>query len=453
MENKSEFYGLKKFILDIASDDVVSNMKFVYGETQYIEKVIAHYKKKAILTFGVIFAALFVLIIQKNAVSNNNQLINGQKIARNDINGGMKKVELIAISNDIRYSNDISFDVSERRYSYNEIEQLALDIKGEFPAIVLSGNDTADCVMNDLILANHFENYPFSISYSIDNSELINQNGEINRENLRLIDDGKGVLTEITVHLSYYDFKEDFCVYIMLFSQEQPFEEKLNEAIISKIKYNDKKYVTSDYIPLPNEICGINITYREQPKRIIWLMIFALTVMIIIIYKGLDTDLSKQKETIAGEMMREYPNLVMKFALYHNAGMSVRNIWNNICSEYIKERNTTHRCKEIYERMILCNISISEGQSEMEAYMCFADELSLKKYRFFMSLLCQMITKGNGNVSTILINESMEAFEQKKNNTRKIAEEASTKLILPMILMLLVVIVMVVYPAFSSFKY
>ena len=43
------------------------------------------------------------------------------------------------------------------------------------------------------------------------------------------------------------------------------------------------------------------------------------------------------------------------------------------------------------------------------------------------------------------------AFEQRKNQARRLGEEASTKLLLPLFMMLLIVMVMITVPAFLAF--
>lgn len=454
MSDENKYFGIEKLIFKLASADVVSNMKFLYGETQYVERIYSYYKKKIAIVLGVA-GAIALVYINYNSMSNNeNQLLEDKKITRNSYGENKKQVKLIAYNNDISYSNEITFDISEKRYSDDEIEYIAKNIQNEFPAAILNYDDTADHVTNDLSYVDYIDKYPFSISYSTDNPELIDQNGKINKEKLRKYDkDGMGVLIMVTINLSYFDFEEDFFTYIKIYATEQSFDEKLSEAILEKINQNDEEYVTYDYILLPDEVGGLKISYSEQLGKTFLILFFIFGIVSIIIHKGLDNDLVKKREKLTMEMMREYPTLVSKFALYHNAGMSVKNIWNRVCMEYINDINTTHKCKEIYERMLVCNNSMSDGKGEIEAYLAFADDIGLKKYRFFISLLCQTITKGKSNVSVILTNESMDAFELKKNNALKRAEEASTKLILPMILMLLVVIVMVVYPAFSSFKY
>ncbi len=50
---------------------------------------------------------------------------------------------------------------------------------------------------------------------------------------------------------------------------------------------------------------------------------------------------------------------------------------------------------------------------------------------------------------SVLEAEMEAAFEQRKNLARRLGEEASTKLLLPLFMMLLIVMVMITVPAFG----
>ena len=52
----------------------------------------------------------------------------------------------------------------------------------------------------------------------------------------------------------------------------------------------------------------------------------------------------------------------------------------------------------------------------------------------------------------VLEMEAKDAFEDRKDMARKLGEEASTKLLLPMGMMLGVVLMLIVIPAFLSFQ-
>ena len=69
----------------------------------------------------------------------------------------------------------------------------------------------------------------------------------------------------------------------------------------------------------------------------------------------------------------------------------------------------------------------------------------------FAGLLEQNRKMGVGNMQSILDMEMIEAWEERKNLARRMGEEASTKLLLPLILMLGIVMVIIMVPALTTF--
>jgi hypothetical protein len=67
------------------------------------------------------------------------------------------------------------------------------------------------------------------------------------------------------------------------------------------------------------------------------------------------------------------------------------------------------------------------------------------------ALLSQNIRKGSNNLLQILRQEADHAFAERKNQAKKLGEEAGTKLLLPMMMMLCVVMVIIMIPAYFSF--
>ena len=59
--------------------------------------------------------------------------------------------------------------------------------------------------------------------------------------------------------------------------------------------------------------------------------------------------------------------------------------------------------------------------------------------------------RGSEGLREALLNETKNAFEERKQAARRLGEEAGTKLLLPMILMLGVVLIIIVVPAYFSF--
>ena len=63
----------------------------------------------------------------------------------------------------------------------------------------------------------------------------------------------------------------------------------------------------------------------------------------------------------------------------------------------------------------------------------------------------QNVKNGSKSLTPVLEAEMEAAFEQRKNLARRLGEEASTKLLLPLFMMLLIVMVMITVPAFLAF--
>ena len=74
------------------------------------------------------------------------------------------------------------------------------------------------------------------------------------------------------------------------------------------------------------------------------------------------------------------------------------------------------------------------------------------KYKKLVSLITQNIQKGQQEFIIMLENEVNEAFTERKMHAKKIGEEASTKLLLPMMIMLFIVIAILIIPAVFTFQ-
>ena len=68
------------------------------------------------------------------------------------------------------------------------------------------------------------------------------------------------------------------------------------------------------------------------------------------------------------------------------------------------------------------------------------------------TLLQTNIKKGTKELSNLLEKEAYDAFEKRKNMARVKGEEATTKLLMPMMLMLITVMMIIMIPAIWSFR-
>ena len=90
------------------------------------------------------------------------------------------------------------------------------------------------------------------------------------------------------------------------------------------------------------------------------------------------------------------------------------------------------------------------GVSEGAAYESFGKRAGLTDYIRLSAMLMQNLKRGNRTLLERLREEADKAGEESLQRSKKLGEEAGTKLLVPMVLLLAVVMVMVMIPAFSN---
>lgn len=90
------------------------------------------------------------------------------------------------------------------------------------------------------------------------------------------------------------------------------------------------------------------------------------------------------------------------------------------------------------------------GISELKAYENFGKRCASQNYIRFSSLLIQQVKRGARGMNQLLMQEVMASEILRKENARKCAEEAGTKLLFPMVLLMAVVFAVLMIPAFLS---
>lgn len=96
---------------------------------------------------------------------------------------------------------------------------------------------------------------------------------------------------------------------------------------------------------------------------------------------------------------------------------------------------------------------LKNGILESVALDRFGKRCKSPFYIKFCAFLIQNQKKGNRDLAQMLEQEAKNAFLQKKQEARRLGEEAGTKLLLPMMGLLLIVMVIIILPAFLSFQF
>ncbi|HOE57448.1 MAG TPA: type II secretion system F family protein [Bacillota bacterium] len=142
----------------------------------------------------------------------------------------------------------------------------------------------------------------------------------------------------------------------------------------------------------------------------------------------------------------DFPDFLNKLVLLINAGMTVPRAWEKIVKDRV---NMT----PLYQELNTTYIEIRNGKPETAAYEDFARRCRVKEITKFISAIIQNQRKGNSEIITLLKLQSNECWQLRKSMAKRLGEEASTKLVLPLMIMFLGILVIVVIPAVMQLKY
>jgi len=141
----------------------------------------------------------------------------------------------------------------------------------------------------------------------------------------------------------------------------------------------------------------------------------------------------------------EFPDFVNKLTLLVNAGLTVSKAWEKAAMD--SQRETP-----LYKELCITVQAVRSGVSEHKAYVEFAKRCHVPAVTRFVTVVLQNIRKGNSELVPVLRLLSDECWEMRKNAAKKFGEEASTKLLLPMMLMFIAILLIVGMPAVLALR-
>lgn len=366
-------------------------------------------------------------------------------ISRNPAGSGEKVVEFDIYSGKQVLKKDVSLTIGEQKWTEEETNRMFREMIPLIEKEMLGKNVSPDKVCYNLNLVDSLDTYPVHISWRIDNYDVMNGNGVIEKQNVK----NSGSAVMITAVLDYFgrEMEHEFpvCVYPEPVTKKELFQNQLELLLQDSEKQSEE---SPDMI-LPDRYQGSPLSYHMH-KSDRSFCIFALFLITgVLIYAGKDKDLEKEVQKRELQMKKDYPEIVSKMMLLAGAGMTLRSAFEKIAADY----ENKHSDKRFaYEEMLFTVREMKSGIAEGEAYIRFGSRCRVREFLKFSALLSQNLKKGNAGLLLLLEAEEKEAFEDRKSLARRLGEEAGTKLLLPMGLMLIVVIVIIVVPAFMSFS-
>ncbi|MCC8044039.1 MAG: type II secretion system F family protein [Clostridiales bacterium] len=342
----------------------------------------------------------------------------------------------------------LTVTVQERKYT-DEEKQVFLDLAlEELEEQFLGENESLDGVRTSLVFPESLQGGVVQVSWTTTPYGVIGSDGSI----LSAVDED-GTLVEIQAALSCGGLEAFFSVCANVLPPVLTEEEQLLAAIREEIARADEESSYESELILPASAAGRELTWVKDSDNP-YLSIIALTlVLAVCVYLQMDNEVHKKAEERKKQLLLDYPDLMWKMTMLLGAGMSIRGVFTRISEEYERGRagDMSGKSRFVYEEVTFTCHEMQSGIGEAQAYERFGKRCQLPEYIRIGSVLSQNLRKGAKGLAALLETEAESSLNDRRNQARKIGEQAGTKLLLPMILMLGIVLAVLMIPAFLSF--
>lgn len=150
---------------------------------------------------------------------------------------------------------------------------------------------------------------------------------------------------------------------------------------------------------------------------------------------------AKKIEQRSDELLHDFSEVVSKLALLTNAGMILRESWQQIAEA---------GDGVIYEEMRMAVSEMNNGVSEIDAIYNFGSRCVTPEIKKFAGTITQGLSKGNRELSQMLAEQNKEVWEMKKHLARRQGEKAASKLLIPISIMFIGILIMIIIPIFAN---
>jgi hypothetical protein len=344
-------------------------------------------------------------------------------------------------------SRQITLDIAERVYTQEEVEKLFEEGKAYILESVLGSNESTDAIYENLSFCTSIPGTAIAVTWEPEDYNLIQSDGTVNNKELT-----EGISTTVTAVLSYGELHTNVCLSLLIQPRRYSDEELIDKKLSSELISSDEKTKSEQELNLPTNIDDYRLHWSEEKNPTGGNLLFLGIFLAIAMWYAKDMELKKQMKLRKEQMLIDYPEIINKFTLLVNAGMTGRQAWFKIADDYyarLLENSSPKRYA--YEEMLTTAHELKLGLTESLVYEQYGRRIGLISYIKFSSLIIQNLKKGNKGFTELLKQEAMEAFEDRKEIAKRLGEEAGTKLLVPMMFMLIIVFLIILIPAFMAF--
>lgn len=429
-----------RIISDLKSQYTESEEQIRQRKEQFLKK------QKKIILIEIIAGAVFLAFLIIRAAFLQDDIL----LSRNSFGQGSKEVQLSLKKDDKK--KEITYKLDEQKLSAEEESKVYIQFFKKLKKIMMKNNTSLKQIQTPLNLPDTVDGYPFEITYELAEDGYIRLDGSINEEEQAKLKRGETYRTYIVVTARYGEYRKSKKYEIRVVPKKNISQTNVFYKIQQYLKKEEQENRYSRDIKIPSVYKDIEITKRQENQGgISGILILFVTVCIFIPLHNY-LKLQEEGKKCQEQAERDFPVIVHLLTLYMGAGLSFFSAVKRISQNYQKQRELDDSKKYAFEKMMRMEQQMSNGVSQREACQDWGMQFRTDSYQKLSLILIQSFTKGGREAAMLMEVEEREAFHKRIDRAKKEGEEASTRLLFPMILLLCQVMLLVMYPALTRFQ-
>ena len=401
------------------------------GVTAFAKQHIMRLLGRMVLCFTLF--SLLGLCYEGAALSSHNK----KYITLNrDVYGGEVMHYPLLLEQSEGTTKEVTISVYPQEFETKKREQLWSEGMALAWKTFLGRNKSYEEILYSVHPVQQLEEVPLSFHWWWEEQEVLSPDGILDKDQIK-----KEIAVTVTLEADFDGEIRKEQKVLLLQPQILTKEEQQRQEFLSYVKQMEKKNRTKNKIRLPLAFEGLHIKEPDQQKNTSVFLFLAVGIPLLLLAKNRQEEKEKLEQK-KRQFQMVYPNILQKLTLYIGAGMTVRAAFVELADSFTTEYD--------YVKEELCALSgqLNMGQNELVCYEAFATQTEDAAYRRLVTLLSQNLKKGSKELLVLLKQERQHTLFQQTEQIRKRGEEASTRLLFPMLLLLLVAMLFVMVPAF-----
>ncbi len=393
-------------------------------------------KEKKIVILLLCIQALGIMITSSDLLENKSGA--SSEIVRPEPGEGEAEVELEVDTKG--YKGPVNLVVEDRAYTSKEIDKLFQQAIKEIDESFLGENESLESIKKPVIMRQKYCNDAVSASWQVGDGLVVLSDGSIDYDKVK-----SPLIQDVNVILKCEKQDMSYGFQIRVLPADTSSREGIEAYVNKLVKDNEKE----GRIKLPKKIYDEAVEWKVvSSKDGVALCIVGLVALGMIPYLEKINEKKEEKER-QERIEYDYPKLVSKLSILIGVGLSIQEAIVRVGKSYEPNYVSGRDGKAL---VVECSREIGDGMSIALALEHLGKKSGSKAYRKLTLLLSQNIKQGNEKIVEALDKEDMEVIELQRNIARRKGEEATTKLLFPMMGMLVVVLVILILPAILQVK-